>query len=95
MSGRYTSKPEDLPSRNIKIARCSEYRRSITIDLMTTGAELTRYITLELGRWHSEQTGSSDAINPFKMPFYALTVVDKSKMCENHQACRGENDGSY
>ena len=77
-------KPEDFylkEHQEIYKMFMSMFRRSITIDLMTTRAELNKVHQLELvGGMTYLSRLSGDAINPSNAKFYALTVVDKSKM---------------
>lgn len=77
-------KPEDFylkEHQEIYKMFMSMFRRSITIDLMTTRAELNKVHQLELvGGMTYLSRLSGDAINPSNSKFYALTVVDKSKM---------------
>ena len=77
-------KPEDFylkEHQEIYKMFMSMFRRSITIDLMTTRAELNKVHQLELvGGMTYLSRLSGDAINPSNAKFYALAVVDKSKM---------------
>ena len=77
-------KPEDFylkEHQEIYKMFMSMFRKSITIDLMTTRSELNKVHQLELvGGITYLSRLSGDAINPSNAKFYAVTVIDKSKL---------------